>query len=192
MPADCPHLTTPRLLLRAFSEADIPGLVALAGNYEVARNTLNISHPYTEADARHWLHLTRQGFEQRRAYAFALELRATGEFIGGIGLTLEPRFDRAEAGYWLGQPYWGQGLATEALAALLRFGFQELRLNKIYATHHAENLASGGVMRKNGMIKEGELVQHTKRDGRYLDLWQYRLTSQEYARCQAPSDSDRV
>jgi len=125
-----PQLTTPRLLLRAFTEADIPGLMALAGNYEVARHTLNIPHPYTEADARHWLHLTQQGHAQGTAHAFALELRATGEFIGGIGLTREPRFDRAEAGYWLGQPYWGRGLATEALAALLRFGFEELKLNK--------------------------------------------------------------
>jgi RimJ/RimL family protein N-acetyltransferase len=179
---DFPCLSTPRLLLRAFAEADVAGLVALAGNYEVAKNTLNIPHPYTEADAQHWLHLTRQGFEQQRAYAFALELRATGEFIGGIGLTLAPRCHRAEAGYWLGQPYWGQGLATEALAALLRFGFEELKLNKIHATHHADNPASGRVMLKNGMVKEGELAQHACRDGRYHDLWQYRLTSQEYAR----------
>jgi ribosomal-protein-alanine N-acetyltransferase len=183
MPTEPPQLTTPRLLLRTFAEADIPGLIALAGNYEVAKNTLNIPHSYTEADARHWLHLTRQGFEQQRAYAFALELRAIGEFIGGMGLTLEPRCNRAEAGYWLGQPYWGRGLATEALAALaalLRFGFEELKLNKIHATHHADNPASGRVMLKNGMVKEGELAQHARRDGHYHDLWQYRLTSQEY------------
>lgn len=182
MPAKYFQFTTPRLLLRVFTEADIPGLIALAGNYEVARHTLNIPHPYTEADALQWLQLTRQGHAQGTAHAFALELRATGEFIGGIGLTLEPRFDRAEAGYWLGQPYWGRGLATEALAALLRFGFEELKLNKIYATHHADNLASGGVMRKNGMVKEGELAQHIKRDGGYFDLLQYRLTNQEYIR----------
>ncbi len=176
-----PRLTTPRLLLRAFAEADVPRLISLAGDYEVARNTLNIPHPYTQADAQHWLRLTQQGYAQHTAYAFELELRATGEFIGGMGLTLEARFDRAEVGYWLGQLYWGLGLATEALAAVLRFGFEELNLNKIYATHIAENPASGRVMLKNGMVKEGELVQHTKRDGRYHDLWQYRLTRQEYA-----------
>ena len=175
-----PFLTTPRLHLRAFAEADSSRLIALAGDYEVAKNTLNIPHPYTEADARHWLHLTQQNYAQQSAYDFALELRATGELVGGMGLTLEPRFDRAEAGYWLGQPYWGQGLATEALAAVLRFGFTELKLNKIYATHIAQNPASGRVMQKNGMRKEGELAQHTKRDGQYYDLWQYRLTRREY------------
>lgn len=177
---DFPRFTTPHLVLRAFAEADVPRLTALAGDYEVAKNTLNIPHPYTEADAQHWLHLTQQGYAQQLAYAFALELRATGEFVGGIGLTLASRFDRAEAGYWLGRPYWGQGLATEALAAVLHFGFTALKLNKIYATHIAENPASGRVMQKNRMLKEGVLVQHTKRDGRYHDLWQYRLTRQEY------------
>lgn len=184
-----PRLATPRLLLRAFAPADLPRLIALAGSYEVAKNTLNIPHPYTEADARHWLRLTRQNYEQQAGYAFALELRATGEFIGGIGLTLELRFNRAEAGYWLGQPYWGQGLATEALAVVLRFGFAELKLNKIYATHLASNPASGQVMLKNGMLKEGELVQHTKRDGQYHDLWQYRLTRQEHAQLAAGGSS---
>jgi ribosomal-protein-alanine N-acetyltransferase len=182
MPTEYPQLTTPRLLLRAFAEADVPSLVALAGDYEVARHTLNIPHPYTEDDARRWLYLTQQARAQNTAFPFALVLRATGEFIGGIGLIVEPRFDRAEVGYWLGRPHWGRGLATEALSAVLRFGFEELRINKIYATHHAENPASGRVMLKNGMVKEGELAQHIKRDGRYHDLWQYRLTGPEYAR----------
>lgn len=130
-PTPFPQLETPRLRLRAFAPADVPYLVALAGNYEVARNTLNIPHPYREADARHWVQATQENYAQQTGYAFAIELRVTGEFIGGIGLTLERRFDRAEAGYWLGQPYWGRGLASEALGALLRFGFEELRLNKI-------------------------------------------------------------
>jgi ribosomal-protein-alanine N-acetyltransferase len=181
MAADFPQLTTQRLLLRAFGLADVPRLVALAGDYEVAKNTLNIPHPYREEDAWRWVQLTQENYELQTGYAFALELRATGEFIGGMGLTVERRFDRAEVGYWLGQPYWGQGLASEALAAVLRFGFEELELNKIYATHIPENPASGRVMQKNGMVQEGLLAQHTKRDGRYFDLHQYRLTRAEFA-----------
>jgi len=115
MAAHFPQLSTPRLHLRAFALADVPRLVTLAGNYEVARNTLNIPHPYSEADAHRWVQLTRENYQQQTGYAFALALQSSGEFIGGIGLTLERRFDRAEAGYWLGQPYWGQGLASEAL-----------------------------------------------------------------------------
>jgi ribosomal-protein-alanine N-acetyltransferase len=181
MVAPFPLLETPRLHLRPFTLADVPRLVTLAGDYEVAKNTLNIPHPYHESDARRWVQVTQENYQQQVGYAFAIELKATGEFIGGIGLTLERRFDRAEVGYWLGQPYWGQGLASEALAALLGFGFKKLGMNKIYATHLAENPASGRVMLKNGMVLEGELAQHTKRDGRYYDLWQYRLTRAEYA-----------
>jgi ribosomal-protein-alanine N-acetyltransferase len=180
MVIEFPRIRTPRLLLRAFALADVPRLVTLAGNYEVAKNTLNIPHPYSEEDAHRWVQLTQENYAQQTGYAFAMELLSSGEFIGGIGLNMERRFDRAEAGYWLGQPYWGQGLASEALAAVLHFGFEELELNKIYATHIAENPASGRVMLKNGMVKEGELAQHTKRDGRYYDLWQYRLTRGDY------------
>jgi ribosomal-protein-alanine N-acetyltransferase len=180
MAPEFPSFRTSRLLVRAFALADVPRLVTLAGDYAVAKNTLNIPHPYSEEDARRWVQLTQENYEQQTGYAFALELLSSGEFIGGIGLTVVRRFDRAEVGYWLGQPYWGQGLASEALAAVLRFGFSELGLNKIYATHIAENPASGRVMLKNGMVKEGELVQHTKRDGHYYDLWQYRLTKSEY------------
>jgi RimJ/RimL family protein N-acetyltransferase len=186
MPNAFPLLATPRLVLRAFTLADVPRLVALAGKYEVAKNTLNIPHPYREEDARRWVQLTQENYRQQAGYAFAIELKATKEFIGGIGLTLDPRFDRAEAGYWLGQEYWGQGLASEALGALLHFGFGELGLNKIYATHIAGNPASGRVMLKNGMVKEGELAQHTKRDGHYHDLWQYRLLRAEYAQLAQP------
>lgn len=181
MVVEFPRISTPRLLLRAFAPADVPQLVTLAGNYEVAKNTLNIPHPYSEEDARRWVQLTQENYAQQTGYAFAIELLSSGEFVGGIGLNIERRFDRAEVGYWLGQPYWGRGLASEALAAVLLFGFAELGLNKIYATHLAENLASGRVMLKNGMVKEGELAQHTKRDGRYHDLWQYRLTRAEHA-----------
>ncbi|RZK29751.1 MAG: N-acetyltransferase [Hymenobacter sp.] len=176
-----PRIATPRLLLRAFCLADVPRLVVLAGNYEVARNTLNIPHPYHEEDGRRWVEITQENYQQQIGYAFAIELTATGELVGGIGLTIAPHFSRAEAGYWLGQAYWNLGLASEALEALLRFGFEELGLNKIYATHIASNVASGRVMLKNGMVQEGELAQHTKRDDRYHDLWQYRLLRAEYA-----------
>ena len=176
-----PRLETPRLVLRELAEADVPRIVALASDYAVARNTLNMPHPYRADHAHNWLRLTRAAYRAGEGVTFAVELKATGEFIGGIGLKIEPRHDRAEAGYWLGVPYWNQGLMTEALAALLRYGFNGLALNKVLATYIAQNPGSGAVMAKNGMVKEGELVAHVKRDGQYHDLVQYRLTRREYA-----------
>jgi ribosomal-protein-alanine N-acetyltransferase len=175
-----PRLETPRLFLREIAERDLPIIAILANDRDIAGNTLNIPYPYSEADAIAWRILAQQGFRLGSAFTFAIELKQTQTFIGSIGVQVERRFDRAEVGYWLSKAYWNQGLVTEALAEILRFGFQELTLNKVFATHLAHNVASGRVMLKNGMLKEGELVQHVKRDEQYYDLWQYRLTRQEY------------
>jgi RimJ/RimL family protein N-acetyltransferase len=175
-----PRLETTCLVLRQLLPADAPALVTLISEKAVALNTLNIPHPYLPEYAQQWLQTSAAAYQAGEGIAFAIELKETGEFIGSIGLRLEPRFDRAEIGYWLGVPYWNQGLMSEALAAVLRFGFGTLGLNKMLATHFAHNPASGVVMQKNGMVKEGELAQHVKRDGHYHDLVQYRLTRQEY------------
>ncbi len=71
-------------------------------------------------------------------------------------------------------------MATEAVKIILNYGFNTLQLNKIIATHLVENLASGHVMIKNNMKKEGELKEHTKKNGIYHSLVQYRLTKSEY------------
>mgnify|MGYP006434173225 CR=1 FL=1 len=72
------------------------------------------------------------------------------------------------------------GFATEAVREIIKFGFKEVELNKIIATHLLNNPASGKVMAKNGMIKEGELKEHVRKNGEYLSLIQYRLTSNEF------------
>jgi len=78
------------------------------------------------------------------------------------------------------EKYWNKGYATEATQAVLNFGFFKLKLNKIYATHILENLASGKVMVKNNMIREGVLKDHTKNGDVYRSLVQYRLTKNEF------------
>ncbi|MCB9280477.1 MAG: GNAT family N-acetyltransferase [Lewinellaceae bacterium] len=180
-----PTLETERLVLRAPAVRDIPEIVRYAGNPEIAKTTLNIPNPYREMDAVFWINMAMQGFETRSKYIFALELKSTGKFIGGMGLHVDNQFNRAEAGYWIAVPYWKQGLASEGLATVLRFGFEELELNKIYATHLLENPASGRVMQKNGMIKEGELVDHFRKDNAYRTVAQYRLTRAEYEKITA-------
>jgi len=175
-----PTLDTERLLLRQPVVRDIPTIVQLANEPTVANMTLNIPYPYQESDAVYWLNAANQGFASGLHRVFAIELRQTGQFIGGIGLTIEPRFNRAEAGYWVGKPFWNQGVATEALRAVLAFGFDTLALHKIFATHLVENLASGKVMQRAGMQWEAELHQHVRKNGQYFDLMQYQLTRPAY------------
>lgn len=177
-----PILETDRLILRLPAVRDIPQIVEYARDPAISKNTLNIPGDYQEKDAVFWVNMAMQSFEEGSRYIFALELKSTGGFIGGMGLHLKPEYNRAEVGYWVGVPFWRQGYASEGLAKVLQFGFETLNLNKIYATHLLENPASGSVMLKNGMIKEGEFQDHYKKGDKYLSVIQYRLTRAEYAK----------
>lgn len=175
-----PEIDTDRLRLRKLSYKDIPTIIEYAGNKNVADNTLNIPHPYTEEDALFWLHSAHLGFVNKTQFTFAIRTRVNDEFIGGIGLKINPKFDRGVLGYWIAEPFWNSGFATEAVGGILTFGFKDIGLHKIYATHLVENPASGKVMIKNGMIKEGELKDHTKKGDVFRSLMQYRLTKLEF------------
>lgn len=175
-----PKIQTPRLKLTQVQWTDIPKIVAYAGDERISATTMNIPFPYETKDAIFWIHAANKGFADQSQYTFAIRLQPTDEFIGGIGLKINQRFNRAGLGYWLAHPYWNRGYMTEAVQAILEFGFTTLELNKIYATHLAENPASGKVMLKNGMIKEGVLKDHFKKGKTYLSIVQYRLTRSEF------------
>ena len=163
-----PTLHTTRLVLDAFTPADAPVVELLASNYEVARHTLNIQHPYPPGSGVKWIDTHAALFERGEAVVFAIRLRGQ-DLIGAVGLRIERVHDRGELGYWIGQPYWGQGYATEAARACLDFGFAHYALNKVTANYVRANPASGRIMEKLGMKREGEHPQHTKRDGVYHD-----------------------
>ena len=158
------ELRTKRLLLRPYRDDDIPTLARLLGAKEVAATTLRIAHPYTEDDARAFMNS-----QQSPASKFGMFTIASGELVGGIGLNVEEAHHRAELGYWVGVPYWGRGYATEGAAEMLRHGFEDLKLNRIYAGVFEGNPASEQVLRKIGMKHEGTARQHFLKWGKYLD-----------------------
>ncbi len=173
-----PELRTERLLLRAFRREDIPDIVRLAGAHEVAATTLRIPHPYTEADAEHFLEMIET--DRNFGLAFAITLRTTGELCGAVGLHPDAVHPRAELGYWIGVPYWGRGHATEAARAVLSYGFQTLKLHRIWAYHFKGNAASGRVLQKLGMTYEGCSRQHVEKWGRFIDLENYAILASEW------------
>lgn len=175
-----PQLPTERLILRELTLNDVPTIVAYAGNKDVAKTALNIPHPYEEKDALFWIDMAQRGFEDKTQYIFGISLNETHEFVGGISLRVDSKYDRGELGYWIAKKYWNKGYATEAVGAVLRFGFERVGLHKVYASHYVENPASGKVMLKNGMIKEGELKDHVKKGNLYRSVVQYRLTKGEF------------
>lgn len=177
-----PVLETPRLVLRALSLADAPQVQQLAGVREVADTTLSIPHPYENGLAEAWIGSLADLYARRQQVVFAITARPAGHMVGAIGLVLRPAHDRAELGYWIGKPFWGHGYATEAAAAVLRYGFDVLGLNRIHACHFARNPASGRVLEKVGMRPEGISRQHVRRWGRFEDLVQYGMLREEHER----------
>ncbi len=177
-----PQLTTERLCLNALQVKDIPAIVTYAADVRITQYTLNIPTPYAEKDAVYWLNMAQEGFKEGTHFIFAIRKKAQQDFMGGIGLTLEKRFNRAEIGYWLAVPFWNQGYITEATKALIQFGFEQLHLNKITSSHFEENPASGKVLQKSGLQKEGVLKEHVFKEGRYYNLVVYGLTQQDFAK----------
>ncbi len=180
------ELRTQRLLLRKYREADIPSFVKLLGAREVAATTLRIPHPYTEADAREFL-----GSQVSPASKFGMFRIADGELVGGIGLSVEEAHHRAEIGYWVGFPYWGNGYATEGAREMLRHGFEDLKLNRIFAGVFGGNETSAKVLRKIGMKHEGTLRQHYCKWGKFLDDEEYAILASEWRAAGRSSGSRR-
>jgi len=179
----CATLQTERLLLRPFALADAPDVQRLAGERAIADTTLNIPHPYENGMAEEWIGTHQAKFDAGELANFAVVLRATGELVGAIGLAIKREHDRAELGYWIGRPYWTQGYCTEAARALLAYGFTALNLHRIHATYLSRNPASGRVMEKIGMTREGFLRQHAKKWGTHEDLVAFAILREDWQRC---------
>jgi RimJ/RimL family protein N-acetyltransferase len=174
------ELRTARLLLRSLEREDVPALVLLAGAKEIAATTLNIPHPYTEADALTFLAKASEDFRGGRSVSFAISIPPGREVCGGIGLVLADAHKHAELGYWIGAPYWGKGYATEAARAVVEFGFGTLHLNRIFAHHFAGNTGSQKVLEKIGMRHEGQFRQHIRKWDQFIDIENYGLLAEEY------------
>lgn len=175
-----PTITTERLVLRPFRLDDAPEVQRLAGAREIADTTLNIPHPYPDGVAEKWINTHHEEYEKSGSVVWAVTLNNSEQLIGAIGLTTNREFDRAELGYWISQPFWGRGYCTEAAKAALGYGFGQAGLNRIFANHLTRNPASGKVMQKIGMKKEGEMRQHIKKWDKCEDIIYYGILAAEY------------
>jgi 8-oxo-dGTP diphosphatase len=141
-----PRLETLRLILRPLRPEDAPDIRRMAGEWEVARYTANIPHPYTDGMAEAWIRSHRDDFE----IVFAIERRDDGAFIGCIGVEPDAAAREAEFGYWIGRPYWGAGYATEALQGVVDYAFTAFDVERACAAAMPENRASVRVQEKVG------------------------------------------
>lgn len=175
MPFDSPLPTvdTPRLRLRAFTPSDAPTLQGLLAVKEISDGTLTIPYPYPDGAALEWIATHAPKWAEGKLAIWAIADRDTDAVVGAISLRLVKAHRRAEAGYWVARDRWGQGLATEALRAVLQYGFETLELHRIEAHHFAGNPSSGRVMQKVGMQHEGRVRGAVFRHGVPRDLELY-------------------
>lgn len=148
-----PVLETARLRLRKPERRDVRRLATLLSDFDVARMTAAIPHPYSCTDAAAWV--DRQADrDPARDVSFVVEAKDGDGVVGGLGF--HPTAEGTELGYWLGKPYWGRGLATEAAEAALVWAKDDWKRRYLLASHFADNPASGAVLCKAGFLYTGE------------------------------------
>ncbi|MEP6690586.1 MAG: GNAT family N-acetyltransferase [Gemmatimonadaceae bacterium] len=168
--ADQPILRTLRLALRPFAAEDAPMVQRLAGAREIADTTLHIPHPYPDGAAEAWIASHRLAWESGNSASFAITDAASGALIGAVGLSIVAEHALAELGYWVAVPHWNRGYGTEAGRAVIALAFGELGLHRVQARHFLRNRASGRVMEKLGMRREGIFRDGMRRWGRFEDV----------------------
>ncbi len=142
-----PRLKTDRLVLRPFRAADASAVQALCGNWNVARMLARVPHPYTREHAETWI--ASHGASRRSGVEHVFCIEYGGEVVGSIGLQ-RMTDDAYDLGYWIGEPWWGRGFATEAVRRIVRFAVDGLAAARLTAGHFADNPASGRVLEKCG------------------------------------------
>lgn len=175
-----PTLETPRLRIRRLTMQDAADIYRYSRDAEVARHVLWDAHR-TIVDSRAYLRYMLRRYRQHDPASWGIEWKETGRVIGTIGfMWIQNDNSAAEVGYSLARDFWNRGIMTEALKAVIDYGFGRLNLNRIEAQHETTNPASGAVMRKCGMAREGTLRQRLYNKGRYVDVDLYAILRKDY------------
>jgi RimJ/RimL family protein N-acetyltransferase len=157
-----------RVTLREWRRADINAVASYANNRKLWINMRDrLPYPYTCAHARAWIaHCAAQ---TGPATQFAIDL--DGSAVGAIGFERFSDVHRlgAEIGYWVGEPFWGKGIATAAVIRATEYGFATLGLVRIQAMVFEWNMASARVLEKVGYVLEGRMRRSIIKDGRIAD-----------------------
>ena len=165
-----------RSVVRSWTADDLASLIKYADNRKIWLNLRDrFPHPYTRRDGREFIQLARS---QRPQTMFAIEV--DGEAVGGIGFVPHADVERvsAEIGYWLGEPFWGRGIVSEALVAVTKYAIESHKLTRVFAVPYAHNEGSCRVLEKAGYVLEGRLRRSAIKDGQVVDQMQYAFTSE--------------
>ena len=162
------------ITLRRLADTDADSMALLANNKKIWDCVRDLfPHPYTPDDAVDFIKRTQT---ESPHLTFAI-INQADELCGVIGLVPNEDVYRigSEIGYWIGEPYWGQGIASEAVARMIRYGFDELELERIYAGVFDFNKASMRVLERNGFTREGIRRRAVIKNGQVRDEHHYAI-----------------
>lgn len=163
------------LALTEIRDGDRDSFVEYLNDPEIYQNTLRIPSPYKPSDAEKYLAiLAENAAKQGFATNFAIR-DAVGRLIGGCSLDGMVVGHRAEIGYWVARPFWGQGIATAAVRAACEYGFARWQLVRIAGLVFSFNPSSARVLEKNGFEYEGLLRKYAQKMGQFYDCRVYAL-----------------
>lgn len=178
------ELKTNGLILREFKANDFSAV------HEYASNIDNVKYmiwgPNDEKATKLFIDscIQWQSKSPRLHYDFAVTLKSTGKLIGGCGIYLEGDLTQGTLGWILHKDYWKQGYMTEAAKALLSFGFEKLKLHRIYASCNIENYGSYRVMEKCGMRREAHFIKNRRGrkgiDAEWISEYIYAILDSEW------------
>lgn len=178
MIAETLSLAGEKLTLRPFTLEDAPRVQELVSNWNVASMVARIPHPYPDGAAEDWINSHNEHKAAGDSWPFAIETKKAG-LVGTIGLG-KTEIGSMEIGYWIGEPYWGKGIASEAARVLVEFSFDILGLDRLVSGHFKDNPASGRVLTKTGFRETGEEKRFCLARGEELDCITLELTAPEH------------
>lgn len=165
-------LRTDRLILRGLDGSDAQSVRRLASDWELARWTSDVPHPYDSTMARDFVAWAQKEFSAGRRFVFAIVNRGNGELIGVISLTRIGQTE-GELGYWIGRPFQRNGFASEAAARIVDFAFADVELDRVTAACLEDNEPSWRVMLRCGMEFEERIRRWAPARGHSIELLRY-------------------
>lgn len=153
--------------LRLFTINDLDSLVKYANNPKIANNlTDKFPYPYTKENGKMFIEFATKNTPTN---IFAIDIN--GEICGGIGIHPQEDVHRknAELGYWLAEPFWGNGIITKAIIQMVDYGFKNFEITRIFARPYGTNEASQRVLEKAGFVLEGKFEKTLFKNGEFKD-----------------------
>jgi ribosomal-protein-alanine N-acetyltransferase len=175
-----PQLETERLILREILASDAEAVFRIRGDYEVTKYNTGAAYERLE-QAEDLIAAMAHGYEEGIELRWGITLKSNNTIIGMCGFNYWIRRDcRASIGYDLARAYWGHGIMTEAIRAIVAFGFERMGLNRIEADADGRNPASARVLEKVGFRREGLQHEQFYDNGTFNDLILFALLRKEF------------